>query len=117
MSTSNEKLGLFIDYEFCTGCHTCEVACKKEHKLEKGVYGIKITQFGPMEIADKKFEWDFLPIPGNHCDLCAERRSMDKLPLCVQSCQAKVMKYGPISELAEEAAKKPKSVVFSIKNA
>ena len=20
--------GLLIDYEFCTGCHTCEMACK-----------------------------------------------------------------------------------------
>ena len=28
VSKANEY-GLLIDYEFCTGCHTCEVACKK----------------------------------------------------------------------------------------
>ena len=27
------KYGLLIDYEFCTNCHTCEVACKKTHDL------------------------------------------------------------------------------------
>ena len=26
--------GLLIDYEFCTGCHACEVACKVEKGLE-----------------------------------------------------------------------------------
>ena len=25
------KYGLLIDYDFCIGCHVCEVACKQEH--------------------------------------------------------------------------------------
>ena len=24
---------LAVDYEFCTGCHTCEIACQQEHGL------------------------------------------------------------------------------------
>ena len=25
-----EKYGLLIDYTWCTGCHSCEIACKVE---------------------------------------------------------------------------------------
>ncbi|HCF70666.1 MAG TPA: oxidoreductase, partial [Syntrophomonas sp.] len=36
--------GLLIDYEYCTGCHSCEVACKKELELPKGKFGIKLAK-------------------------------------------------------------------------
>ena len=42
--------GLFINYEFCTGCHSCEVACKKEHKLPKGQFGMHVLQDGPRQM-------------------------------------------------------------------
>lgn len=28
--------GLLIDYEFCTGCQSCEIACKQEHGFSVG---------------------------------------------------------------------------------
>ena len=111
---SANGLGMYIDYEFCTGCHTCEVACKKEHNLEKGVHGIKINEVGPMKIAERKFDWFFIPAPGELCDLCEERRAAGKLPLCEQCCQAKVIKVGPIAELAEKLAGKTKAVLYSV---
>ena len=114
MTAKTQGLGLLIDYEFCTGCHTCEVACKKEHDLAEGIYGIKIAQIGPQKLADRTYEWSFMPIVGDTCDLCEERRSQGKLPLCVQSCQAKVMTFGTMEELAPKAAKKTKTVLFSV---
>ena len=30
------KYGLLIDYEFCVGCHACEIACKQEHNRPRG---------------------------------------------------------------------------------
>ena len=35
---------LMIDYEFCTGCHTCEVACKQEHDYPVGKGGIHLIE-------------------------------------------------------------------------
>ena len=113
--SANERLGLLIDYEFCTGCHTCEVACKKEHDLPEGVYGITVTKIGPMKIADRRYDLNFVPVPGELCDLCEDRRAAGKLPLCVQSCQAKVMTVGPMEELAAQAAEKAKTVLFSVR--
>ena len=36
------KKGLLIAYDYCTGCHTCEVACKQEHGYPAGRWGIMV---------------------------------------------------------------------------
>ena len=65
--------GLLIDYEFCTGCHACEVACKVEKNLGEGEFGIKLAEIGPWKLdGAKKWEWDFLPMPTQRCDLCRQ---------------------------------------------
>lgn len=106
--------GLLIDYEFCYGCHVCEMACKTEHELEEGQWGIQLHQMGPREIAPGKWEYTFVPVPTELCDLCAERRAAGKLPTCVHHCNAKVMEFGEIEELQAKVASKPKVVLFSI---
>ena len=35
------EYGLLIDYEYCTGCETCVVACKEEHGFPVGKWGIE----------------------------------------------------------------------------
>ena len=46
------EYGLLVDYEFCSGCHSCEVACKRYLELPQGQWGIKILQDGPREKLD-----------------------------------------------------------------
>ena len=41
---------LLIDYEFCTGCHACEMACKVEKGLGEGEWGIKLAEIGPWKL-------------------------------------------------------------------
>lgn len=106
------KNGLLIDYGFCTGCHACEVACKSEHGFAPDQWGIKVVQLGPWELEEDKWEYDFVPIPTDLCDLCEERVSMGKLPTCVHHCQAMSMQFGPVEELAAEAAQDSKMVLF-----
>ena len=39
------KYGMLIDYEFCTGCKTCIVACKQEYNHKAGsVGGIEVHE-------------------------------------------------------------------------
>ena len=111
MSTS----GLLIDYEYCTGCHACEVACKVEKGLEEGQFGIKLAQIGPEMIDEEneKWDWDFVPMPTKRCDLCADRTKEGKVPACVHHCQSLVMEYGPVEELARKMVK-PRIVLFSV---
>ena len=113
--------GILIDYEWCTGCHSCEMACRKEHGLADTDYGIKIAGFiWPRNNSDKDWqhidEWQYtyMPVPLDACDLCAERSKMGKLPSCVHHCQSKCMEFGEIADLAKKLAEKPKQTLFSL---
>ncbi|SDF17468.1 oxidoreductase [Sporomusa acidovorans] len=107
------RKGLLIDYEFCTGCHSCEVACKQELNLPHGQFGIKLCQDGPRKINANKWEYNYIPVPTSLCNLCEERVAAGKLPTCVHHCQAGVMSYGTIEELSEQMANKSKMVMFT----
>ena len=107
--------GLLIDYEYCYGCQTCIAACMTEHGYGPGFSGIELHQIGPKELAPDEWEYTFVPVPTDLCDLCAERVSEGRLPTCVHHCNAKVMEYGPIGELAVKAAEKPHVAIYSIK--
>jgi Fe-S-cluster-containing dehydrogenase component len=107
-----EKYGLLIDYEWCTGCHSCEMACKVELNLGEGHYGIQLHEDGPRKMPGGAYEYLYLPIPTSLCNLCEDRVAAGKLPTCVHHCQAACMSYGPVEELAKQAQGKPKMCLF-----
>ena len=104
------KKGLLINYDYCTGCHTCEVACKQEHGYPAGRWGIMVKDL-TRETVDK-VQVDFLPFPTDLCDLCARRTAAGEKPACVKHCMAACMSYGEVSELARLMETTPKSVLF-----
>ena len=108
------KNGLLIDYEYCTGCHSCEVSCKNEKKLPHGVYGIKLAEVGPFQINADKWEWNYIPSPTSLCDLCEDRVARGEKPACVLHCLGLAMEYGPVEELAKKMAEKGKKVVMFV---
>ena len=103
---------LLIDYQFCTGCHSCEVACRNEHEIPHGKWGIKLAEDGPWQLPDGRWHWDYVPIPTEICDLCAQRVERGDEPSCVQHCQAKVMRYGTLEEMAKLASDSPDRMVI-----
>lgn len=105
------RKGLLIDYEYCTGCHSCEVACKQEHNYPPGKWGIKVNEI-ILETFDK-VAIDYLPFPTDLCTLCRGRTERGEAPACVKHCQAACMTYGDVSELVREMEKKPKTVLFA----
>ncbi|ATW23652.1 oxidoreductase [Candidatus Formimonas warabiya] len=109
------KNGLMIDYEYCTGCHSCEVACKNRLRLPVGKYGIKVSEIGPFLLeAPDKFEWNFIPVPTSLCDMCGDLVAKGEKPACVHHCLGACMDYGPAEELAEKMAAKGKKVMMYI---
>jgi len=91
--------GLLINYGWCTGCHSCEIACRNSHGLPLDQWGIKLTQIGPFKIREDKTEWNYVPVPTSLCDLCEDRVAQGRKPACVHNCLAKCMEYGPLDEL------------------
>lgn len=93
-----------IAYDSCTGCHTCEVSCRMEHGFPEGQNGIKVTEYGPWEYGDNKWNYDCIPAITQQCDTCAERRSHGKKPACVHSCFTACMKFGTMEEVMDQIA-------------
>ncbi len=104
--------GLLIDYNWCSGCHSCEIACKNEHDIPLGKWGIKVTEDGPWKLPNGEWHWTNVPIPTEICDLCSKRVSEGKEPSCVQHCQAKCMQFGPLEDLVKKAEKIGKKAVI-----
>lgn len=104
---------LLIDYAYCTGCHTCELACQQEHGLEPEQFGIQVRQIGPDQISERHWQYEFFPSITERCDGCAERVGKGKKPSCAHHCQAGVIEFGEAAELAAKLTKE-KLVLFTI---
>jgi Fe-S-cluster-containing dehydrogenase component len=106
--------GLLIEYEYCTGCHACEVACKQEHNFSDGMCGIRVDEL--VTTGPDKVHVDFVPITTRFCDLCADRiKRGESSPACVKHCQALCMWYGPVAGLVKMMEEKPRSSIFAPK--
>ena len=106
-----KRFGLLIDYEYCTGCHSCEVACKQEHGYPVGTEGIKVFEY-IQELQGGRLYITHIPFPTELCDLCAPRVNEGRAPACVKHCMADVMKFGPVDKLAAEIQNKPRQVIW-----
>ncbi len=106
--------GLMIDYEYCTGCHSCEVACRKEKGIPNDKWGIKLTEVGPWNVSGDHWEWNYVPVPTELCDLCEDRVANGELPSCVLHCLGKCMECGPVDELAKKMDAKGKKVTLFV---
>ena len=98
------RKGLVIDLEYCTGCQSCNIACKQEHGYDAGVFGIIVTEHIYPGTHDK-VQIDFVPHPTTLCNLCAERiaKGEDTVPACVHHCQSKCIEFGDAETLLEKA--------------
>ena len=106
------RRGLLVEYEYCTGCHSCEVACKQEHDYPVGKGGIHLNEI-VIELPDGGLRIDFIPFPTAYCDLCPSRIKNRESPACVKHCQSSCMHFGTITELAVLMEKTPHAVLFT----
>lgn len=108
------RSGLLIDYERCSGCHTCAVACKQEHRYPEGKWGIKVEEKVFLDPKNRNsIRIDYIPFPTKFCDLCGARTRNGQQPACVKHCQAWCMYHGTLGELAKLMEDMPRAVLYS----
>ncbi len=107
-----KRFGILMDLHWCSGCMSCVVACQMEHGLPVGRSGIVITEIGPWQIEDTHWQHDFAASLTRECNLCAARTVEGKKPSCVQHCQAAVLSYGPVAELALQLNKESRYLLL-----
>lgn len=105
---------LLVNYRWCTGCHSCELACQVKNGFPTQQGGIKVNQIGPWEYVPKKWQYSFIPVLTDQCNLCADRRSEEKLPSCVQHCQSNCLQIMEAEEAAKRASANPKMLFMTL---
>ena len=111
MDKKKPEFGLLIDYEYCTGCHSCEVACAQEYQHKPGVRGIRVSRSSrncPMAACIRTY----FPFPTETCILCPHLTKEGLEPACAKHCMAACMKYGRIEEPAAEVGRKSRMVLW-----
>ncbi len=103
------RFGLLIDYEFCVGCRSCEIACKMEHGRPEDQQGIVVQEVIPTDPEGRTY---FIPIPTDRCNLCGARRGKGMKPSCVKHCWTGVIRFGTVDELTSQMGPKGKTVVW-----
>ena len=105
-----KKNAMLIDVHYCTGCHSCEVACQQENGFDAKQFGIVVTE----HILNKKngLTIDYVPYMTDLCNFCAERVADGGKPSCVKHCQARCMSFGTLEDIMEEAKNTKKPMVF-----
>ena len=106
------EYGLLIDYEYCTGCYACQVACCQEHGHQAGCSGMQVIE-QVQTLPHGKAYLCFLPFPTELCILCKPRTNKGQIPACVQHCMANVITWGRLEELAKHLGQKPRMVLWS----
>lgn len=110
--------GILVDYEWCSGCHTCEMACTVELShahFPEGHCGVKVHEEGIYQIGEDRWTDINMPIFTDLCDACAARIAAgEDGPTCVKHCQARCLTFGEIDELAAKLAEKPKQVLYAL---
>jgi Fe-S-cluster-containing dehydrogenase component len=105
------EYGLLIDYEYCTGCVACQVACQQEHGWEAGMGGMRVIEVVQKLPRDRAYV-SFLPFPTELCVLCASRTKKGLKTACEQHCMASVIEYGRVEDLAKKMEHKAHMVLW-----
>ncbi len=121
------QYGFFIDSSRCTGCKTCELACKDFKDLGPEVSFRRIYEYagGAMHKREDGFvvvdedvcigcRYCHMACPYGapqynaekghmtKCDGCYSRVAEGKQPICVESCPLRALEFGPIEELRQK---------------
>jgi Fe-S-cluster-containing dehydrogenase component len=104
------KYSLLVDYKYCTGCHTCEIACNQEYNRPIGISGIKVFE-STMELGGR-FYIEYMPVRTDLCSFCAGRIKRGKQPACVQHCLSGCLDVCEARELGETISEKDSVMVF-----
>jgi anaerobic dimethyl sulfoxide reductase subunit B (iron-sulfur subunit) len=88
------------------------MACQVEHNFPIGRNGIVVNTVGPWEIDGDVWQFDYVPVLTDECDLCAERVAKGQGPTCVKHCMADVMRYGDVEQLLANMKDAPKQVIY-----
>ncbi len=105
------RYSLLVDYKYCTGCLSCEVACNQEYGRPLGHAGIKVFE-STMKLGDK-FHINYMPVRTDLCSFCAGRIKKGKKPSCVQHCLSGCLEVSESKNIAATLDSRKQMMLFT----
>lgn len=93
-----KKSHLVVDVKRCTGCYSCEVACKQENDLPVGEQIIDVISIGPITVGEKPRLFN-IPTFTTKCNLCSRRITQGLEPACVAACFFNAIRFVDVHEI------------------
>lgn len=104
---------MLIDYEYCSGCKTCEIACKQEYGRPAGKVGGVEVKESIHTLPNGRLFITNTPNFTRACVFCAGRVKQGLAPSCVHHCMARVLTFGKVEDLIKLLPEKRKAILWT----
>jgi Fe-S-cluster-containing dehydrogenase component len=104
MATENGRVGMLVDLNRCTGCYSCQAACRQVNGFSYDEKWLKVIRQNPEPI-DGKLRMIHLPVP-LALEKCAECIARESPPLCSKVCLGNALFVAPVEKLVPMLEKK-----------
>ena len=102
MAINNGRVGMLVDLNRCTGCYSCQTACRMVNGFSYDVKWLKVIRQPPEEIGGELRSFH-LVVP-MALDKCAECITQENPPLRVKVCMGNALLVAPMKQLSSIAA-------------
>lgn len=90
-------IGMLLDLDMCTGCYTCQTACRETNHYGYDEQWMQVIRRNPYFV-DGKLRMYHLVAPS--LDKCGPCYRANPDPLCAKVCSSAALFVGPVDELA-----------------
>jgi Fe-S-cluster-containing dehydrogenase component len=111
MATNNAKpIGMLLDAERCTGCYSCQSACREVNQVPFDEKWLEVVRRKPVKVDGDLTLYHLLaPV----LEKCAECVKHENPPLCMRVCMASCLYVAPLEELLPKLKEKGKWVLYA----
>lgn len=97
-----EKIGFFVNTDYCNGCQTCQVGCREINRVPFEEQWLSVTRNHP-KLVDGELRLQFSYLP--ELDKCANCLTEDEEPYCQAVCTGHCLRVGLCSDIEPEIAR------------
>lgn len=91
-----QKIGFFVNTDYCNGCQTCQVACREINRVPFEEQWLTVGRNKPKYVDGKlRVQYSYTP----ELDKCAQCLMQDEEPYCQAVCTGRCLKVGLFSDI------------------
>ena len=92
-----ERIGFFVNADYCNGCQACQVACREINRVPFDETWLAVLRGKPKTVGGRlRLHYSHVPA----LDKCAACLAEEEGPYCQAICPSKCLKVGRYEDLA-----------------